>query len=543
MMSFSTTDRRTHDQILDFQPSTSARTEELFREHQHELHRQTDHLFAALMGLQWISGIVMALAIAPRTWIGASQAVHLHVWAAVVLGGLISSVPVVLAILRPGHTSTRHVMALAQGAWSGLLIHLSGGRIETHFHIFGSLAFLAFYRDWRVLLNFSVVAALDHFVRGVWWPLSVYGVAIESPYRWIEHGAWVIFEDIFLIISCSRGHRETHAVCERQAILEETNRAIERRVEERTCELETARYHLEKEFEQHRETQQEREQLYRELVTASRIAGMAEIATGVLHNVGNVLNSVNVSANLVMQRLQNSRMTNVARVSQVIARHEHNLAQFVTESEQGRKFPQLLEKLSHSLEAERDEQLQELSSLQANISHINAIVTAQQTYARGGGTTESIELTDLMEDALNVNEASLHRGEISIVRQFHSVPTIISDRHKLLQILVNLISNAKHALCESDQEVPTLTLSVMGDNDSVRLQVSDNGVGIPPELMTRMFTHGFTTRESGHGFGLHSCALAAQELGGSLSAHSEGRGLGAVFTLQIPVERVAPCPV
>src|SRR5579859_6471302 len=167
--------------------SISARALALFREEENQIHQRTDRLFAGLMVFQWFAGILAALWISPRTWIGATSEIHLHVWAAIFLGGVIASFPIYMAHNHPGKALTRHTIALAQMLFSSLLIHLTGGRIETHFHVFGSLAFLAFYRDWRVLVTATVVVALDHFFRGVFWPQSVFGVVTASPWRWMEH--------------------------------------------------------------------------------------------------------------------------------------------------------------------------------------------------------------------------------------------------------------------------------------------------------------------------------------------------------------------
>src|SRR3954447_1742204 len=172
--------------------SAARRAAELFEEYQSNLHRHTDRLFAGLLGFQWIAGIIFALWISPLAWYGPVSRTHLHVWAAIVLGGIISLFPAALGALRPGRTSTRYTIAVAQMLMGALLIHLTGGRIETHFHVFGSLAFLAFYRDWRVLVPATIVVALDHFIRGLFWPQSVYGVVVPSQWRWIEHAAWVI---------------------------------------------------------------------------------------------------------------------------------------------------------------------------------------------------------------------------------------------------------------------------------------------------------------------------------------------------------------
>jgi len=172
------------------------------------------------MVVQWLAAIAAALLLSPLTWAGGQSWVHPHVWWAVCLGGLLTAMPVTLTLLRPGAFVTRAVIAVAQCGFSALLIHLTGGRIETHFHVFGSLAFLAAYRDFRVLGLATLVVAVDHFVRGVWYPGSVFGVATASPYRWMEHAGWVVFEDIFLFFSIRRGLRETRLAAQRQAVVE-----------------------------------------------------------------------------------------------------------------------------------------------------------------------------------------------------------------------------------------------------------------------------------------------------------------------------------
>ena len=226
------------------QEATDQRAAELFDEQIRALHVRTDRLFAGLMLFQLVAGIVGAILISPRTWIGSSSHVHIHVWASVVLGATITSLPVLLALTRPGHVLTRHVIAVSQMLMSALLIHISGGRIETHFHVFGSLAFLAFYRDWKVLVSASVVVAVDHFFRGIFWPQSVFGVLTASRWRWVEHAAWVVFEDIFLIRSCRQSVREMWELATRQARLEATNEIINVEVRQRTADLGAANARL-----------------------------------------------------------------------------------------------------------------------------------------------------------------------------------------------------------------------------------------------------------------------------------------------------------
>ncbi|HMJ83568.1 MAG TPA: ATP-binding protein [Vicinamibacterales bacterium] len=200
---------------------TRSRATELFEQYQSDLHQRTDRLFAGLLVFQWIGGILFALWVSPLAWSGTVSRTHVHVWAAIILGGIINLFPAALGVLRPGRPSTRFTIGVAQMLAGALLIHLSGGRIETHFHVFGSLAFLAFYRDWRVLIPATIVVALDHMLRGLFWPQSVYGVFVASQWRWLEHAAWVIFEDVFLLMSCVSGLAEMRQTAERTAALEQ----------------------------------------------------------------------------------------------------------------------------------------------------------------------------------------------------------------------------------------------------------------------------------------------------------------------------------
>src|SRR5947208_8570301 len=200
--------------------SPAERADELFKQQQNEIYIKTDHLFAKLMFGQWIACIVLALVVSPYTWSGQTRAIHDHVWAAIFLGGAISLFPMWLTRAWPGATVTRYIIAIAQMLMSALLISVTGGRIETHFHVFGSLVILSFYRDWCVLIPATVLVALDHFIRGIYWPYSVYGVLTASPWRSIEHAGWVIFEDVFLVISCLRSVREMRAIAKRTAEVE-----------------------------------------------------------------------------------------------------------------------------------------------------------------------------------------------------------------------------------------------------------------------------------------------------------------------------------
>ncbi|HWB74614.1 MAG TPA: histidine kinase dimerization/phospho-acceptor domain-containing protein, partial [Nannocystaceae bacterium] len=199
------------------------RARELAAKHFGEIVRRTDRLFGALLLVEWIAGIAVALVVSPRTWTGTASAVHPHVWTAIVLGAVTAGAPGVLALAKPDRAYTRFVVAIAQMLWSALLIHVTGGRIETHFHAFGSLAFLAFYRDWRVLLTGSVVISIDHLARGMMYPESVFGVAMPGIWRAVEHAWWIVFEDVFLLAACLRGRREIDEIAARHASLEQVH--------------------------------------------------------------------------------------------------------------------------------------------------------------------------------------------------------------------------------------------------------------------------------------------------------------------------------
>ncbi len=312
-----------------------------------------------------------------------------------------------------------------------------------------------------------------------------------------------------------------------QQSLQQANRELERRVEERTKELATANTDLKREME-------EREALQEEFIAASRHAGMAEIATGVLHNVGNVLNSVNVSAHTVIDRLNNSHIPSVAKSANLIAQHKDDLGTFFTSDQRGLRLPVFLENLAGHLETERKEQHDELKLLMEHLEHIKEIVSTQQDYARMGGMTEEIDLVTLVQDAMSLNDASIMKHGIDIETDFDDVPPVDTEKHKILQILVNLVGNAKQALMAAEVTPKTLTLRIRAEGEMISVSVRDNGVGIAEEHLKKIFTHGFTTKKDGHGFGLHSSACAAKELGGSLSMHSDGPGKGAVFILRIP---------
>lgn len=291
---------------------------------------------------------------------------------------------------------------------------------------------------------------------------------------------------------------------------------LEQRVQQRTREL--------------RETQAE-------LVGIARQAGMAEIATNVMHNVGNILNSVNVSADLVRDTLRKSRARGLSRAVQLMEEHAADIGVFLTTDEKGKLLPGYLGQLAPALAAEQEYVIEELGRLTSRVDHIKSVVATQQSYAGSFGILEPVQIRDLVEDALRVSDDSLTRHRVIVVKDFAEVSTLRLDRTRIMQILVNLISNAKHAMDSVEDRPHQLTVRVEDvAGTSLRVTVRDEGEGISEENLTRIFAHGFTTRKMGHGFGLHSCALAARQMGGTLTAHSDGPGLGATFTLDLPID-------
>ncbi|MDB5388949.1 MAG: sensor signal transduction histidine kinase [Planctomycetaceae bacterium] len=407
--------------------------------------------------------------------------------------------------LKPGHYSFRVIAANADGMWN-----LTGDSFKFQL--------------------------LPHFHQTVWFTLLCLGVA-----------------GITLAVLYANRVRHLHL---KQQLLQKSRDNLDAEVQTRTAELDNAIVSLKQSVEDHERTgaqlarrtqsledeieerkrmQLEVERVHQQLLATSRQAGMAEIATNVLHNVGNVLNSVNISASLVVESVKKSKISSLARVVELLEEHAGDMATFLTSDVKGKQITSFLAQLSEHLLADRDATISELDLLRANIDHIKHIVAMQQNYAKVSGIREIVNVVDLIEDGLRMNSGALSRHGVEVAREFESVPDLNLDKHKILQILVNLIRNAKYACEESGRTDKRLTLRVAQANSRIMISVIDNGIGIPPENLTRIFNHGFTTRESGHGFGLHSGALAAREMGGALFAYSDGLGHGAMFTLELPL--------
>ncbi len=284
--------------------------------------------------------------------------------------------------------------------------------------------------------------------------------------------------------------------------------------------------------------QEERKrELQSQLRDASREAGMAEVATGVLHNVGNVLNSLGVSASLMQSQLRDSRVGNVRRIAELLNSQGANLATFLQTDERGRELPTYLAQLGEHLATENERLQAETAAIAAHVGHIRTIVAAQQTYARRGGVTEAVDVAQLLDSAVAIHFADM--TDVTIRREYEDLDPVTLDRHKLLQILGNLLSNARHALKGRGDARRQLTLRIQRRNvETVAIEVQDSGMGISADVLRRLFEFGFTTKKDGHGFGLHTSAILAKELSGDLVAFSDGPGSGARFVLSLPTDLV-----
>ncbi len=474
--------------------STAARIAEIFNEHQQDICKRTDHMFAVLMALQWIAGIAAAYWISPLAWTGATSRIHLHVWAALLLGGAISAFPISLALIQPGRTSTRYTIAVAQMLTGALLIHLTGGRIETHFHVFGSLAFLSFYRDWRVLVPATLVVAVDHFLRGAFWPQSVYGVIAASEWRWVEHAGWVLFEDTFLLIAIRRSVREMWGIAERTAEVEGLNQGLEDRVAERTHQLAAANQSLQMEVN-------ERKSSEAQLRQSQKMEAVGQLAGGVAHDFNNLLTAITGHSELCLLRLESKDPA------------YHHL-------EQIKKAGDRAAALTRQLLAFSRKQI-----LQPKIIDLNQVV---------------VDLNKMLQRLIG-EDIDLLMGLAA------DVGMVKADPNQLEQILLNLSINARDAMPRGGRLTIETSNAHLGDEftrdhvavrpgQHVMLAVSDNGSGMDAETQAHIFEPFFTTKEVGKGTGLGLATVygIVRQSGGSIWVYSEV-GRGTTFKIYLPL--------
>ncbi len=298
-----------------------------------------------------------------------------------------------------------------------------------------------------------------------------------------------------------------------QSALKEINENLEVKVNERTEEL---------------------NELNSKIAGIARSAGMAEVASGVLHNVGNVLNSINVSTSVLKEQIKNCKAKNIEKISELLAEHRDNICEFFENNEKGKFVIPYMEKLSVQLKDERDNQIKELECLSDNVEHIKTIISMQQAYAGGMGMIENIRASLLFEDAVKINIASINNNRINLEYAYEVDPEINIDKHKMVQVLVNFISNAKYAVMNNEIDNRHIKIGICESEGMLEFYVQDNGIGIEPEHIDRIFEFGFKKRVGGHGYGLHHSALMAKELNGKIAVKSDGKNQGAKFSLLVP---------
>jgi two-component system, sensor histidine kinase and response regulator len=480
--------------------SITRRSQVLFAEYQNEIHRHADRLFAGLMGFQWVAGILFALWVSPVAWEGAVSRTHVHVWAAIIVGGIISLFPALLGIFRPGRTSTRYTIAVAQMLMGALLIHLSGGRLETHFHVFGSLAFLAFYRDWRVLIPATIIVALDHLLRGIFWPQSVYGVLIASQWRWLEHAAWVIFEDVFLIMACRRSVVEMRETAKRTAALEQeirTRHQTERELAHYTQEVEAAHDSQRQNGERLAILVEELRTTQRQVEAATR--AKSDFLASMSHELRTPLNAILLYSELLQEEAEDQG-------------HDRSSADLQKIQSSGKH---LLELINGILD---------LSKIEAGKMYLSRETFDVRTTIK--------ELLDTVQPLVqkNGNTLTVHIGD--------EVTAITADLMKTRQILLNLLSNASKF---TRQGAIRLDVRHVDGTPSIEFTVADTGVGMTREQCGRVFdaftqADVTTTRKyGGTGLGLAIVASFCQLMGGTISVESRP-GEGSHFTFRLPLE-------
>jgi two-component system sensor histidine kinase/response regulator len=560
------------------------RSRELFLENHRAICRRTDRIFAGLLAFQWLAGIAAGIWISPYTWRGRSSEIHPHVWAALGLGSLITFFPILLAVFRPGQASTRHVIAAGQMLWSALFIHLTGGRIETHFHVFGSLAFLAFYRDWRVLLTATGIVAADHFLRGLYWPESVYGVVVRNEWRWLEHAGWVVFEDVMLFMACRIGIREAQEISVRRV---ETELLSERRYEAMReyealvnsvegvvweSEADTMRFtfvsrQVEPMLGYPTSNWTESPDFWKSVVhpeDRARVEGAFarkgagspsfEVEYRTRSAAGQILmvrNAVSVVAEPGRPVLLRGMMTDITEKNRL----ETMKNEFISN-------------VSHELRTP-------LTSIRGSLGLVASGVTGPLPPAARGmidvAFRNSERLTRLVNDILDLQKIESNGMELTLrpteimsllaqavdshqgYAQSCGVDLMMSDSlpgafvridtDRMSQVIANLLSNA----CKFSSKGGSVGLSVTRRGKHLRISVSDRGPGIPDAFRARIFQK-FAQAETGDtrliqgkgtGLGLSISKAIVESLGGTIGFDSEV-GRGSTFYVELPEE---PPPV
>lgn len=509
--------------------ASAERADELFETHRQEIFRNTDRLFARLMLFQWLAGILIAIAISPRTWTGETSQIHIHVWAAIFLGGAISIFPIWMTRAWPGAALTRHTIAVAQMLMSALLIGLTGGRIETHFHVFGSLVILSFYRDWRVLIPATIVVALDHFLRGIYMPYSVYGVLTASPWRSLEHAGWVVFENAFLVISCLRSVREMRSIANRTAELEASERNFRQIFEEAPIGM--AVVGLDERFVQVNagmcqmvgySGQELTQRTTADITFPEDVAQGEQLAEALLNGT----ERCTVEKRYVRKDSEVLWVNRTACVIRDEDRKPHHYLIMVEDITQRKKTrvalqqakdeaekanrakSEFLSRMSHELRTPLNailgfSQLLDRQKLApahreriAHIFHagqhllelINEVLDiARIESGRLPLSLEPVRVAEAMDEAVELIGPLAAERKIEIVKTdaVESALSVLADRQRLKQVLLNLLANA----VKYNHVAGRVVLAVEHRPEGrLRISITNTGPGIPPEKRSRLFS-------------------------------------------------------
>jgi len=567
--------------------AAARRAGDLFAQSQHDIHTRTDRLFAGLMAIQWVSGIVFALWVSPLAWSGTTIRVPSDVWAAIFVGGAICLLPALLGLFRPGVPSTRYTIAVAQMLMGALLIHLTGGRIQTHFHVFASLALLAFYRDWRVLVPATLVVALDHLLRGMFWPQSMYGELVAGQWRWLEHGAWVLFEDVVLVVSCRRSIAEMRAAAERTAALEQEERT--RQQAENVARLTAAvGVALTRGTELRAMLQQCVEALVEHLE-----GGFARIWT--LNEAEQILElqagaGMNIRHDAPHVRVPVGRFTagSIARTRTPVRTSARAVELPVTDPAWSRRdtlesfvgYPLLLDSklvgvmgmfaprefsssaldamtavadaVALGIERKRAEQELRIAQRRAEeatrarsdlLALVNGILDSSKIEADNLRLSpEQFDVRAMVDGLVHTISPLVHKNENRLtVECADEVGTMYADLVKTRQILLNLLGNATKFTRRGAITLDVRSRTIRGRGFAV-FSVTNTGVGMTPEQTEKIFDRlpqadVTTTRRYGRSTGLSLGIVSrfSQLMGGDLSVESRP-GHGSRFVVQVPLE-------
>ena len=568
--------------------ASADRAEELFQLQRNKIYRNTDRIFSLLMLCQWFAGILIAIIISPRTWAGQSSQIHIHVWAAVVIGGLISLFPVWMTRAWPGSAWTRHIIAVCQMLMSALLIDLTGGRIETHFHVFGSLVILSFYRDWRVLISATIVVYIDHFLRGIYWPYSVYGVLSASPWRSIEHAGWVIFEDTFLVTSCLRSVREMRFIAGHTAALEASEQNFRQIFQEAPIGMAVVgldnRYIRANAAFSEMLGYSETELLERTTSDVSHpdyAAESIDVGGALLRGIGrSSLEKRYIRKNgeivwarrtACLLRDEKGEPRHYVTMIEDITKHRNTAAALEKAKEDAeranRAKDDFLAALSHELRTpltpvlmsaaalEHDSRLapefrQQLGMMRRNVELEARLIDDLLDLTRVSHgklklvTSGPVDVHSLLRHTEEIVQSEARKKSLDLLLSFVAEEYhVAGDAARLNQVFWNLLKNAVK-FTPPDGRITVTTSNPVPDQLVIR--VEDTGVGIDPESLPFIF-HAFAQGKgrgeqgsAGLGLGLSISKTIVELHGGEISAASAGLGEGAVFTIVLRTVPTSP---